>query len=344
MKLINAFCYGFNAKKYPWILASMVFLLIASLMVLIAAEAQETEEEKGIRLRRGDESSSSSLRVRFEPVKDVFEVGEPLRFEIRGNKRFFLYLYTTDPDTGQTVLILPNQRQKTNQYEANRTYRVPNPNVEFYGDEPGRERFTMLATTRYLEIDSARFSKSGDFLSGSTQDLEQEFESKGIHIRGPERDRRGSNRVVKDVAINIEGYSSGRRDRGIGRDDSGIASDANVFLSTEKENYAVGEQVRIVFGADREGWLHLYTTEPDGYRSLLTRKRVDANDLQHATARAQAPGGQHALIAVYTEDSSFDDSLLDGMSEDKLAGKGLSLVSGGGDSLSSAVQRFWIEE
>lgn len=342
MNLIISFFCGFNFKQ-RFKSGSIFLLLIPGLMTMMASSAQETEEEKGIRLRRGDGGSASSLQVRFEPVKSVFEVGEPLRFEIRGNKRFFLYLYTTDPDTGQTVLILPNQRQTTNQYEANRTYRVPNPNIEFYADEPGRERFTMLATTRYLEIDSARFNKSGDFLSGNADDLEQEFESKGIRIRGPERNRRGSDRVVKDVTINVEGYSGSRQDRGIIGDDSGTTGDAKVFLSTEKEHYAVGEQVRIVFGADREGWLHLYTTEPDGYRSLLTRKKVDGNELQHASARAQAPGGQHALIAVYTEDSSFDDSLLDDMSEDKLASKGLSLVSDG-DSLPSAVQRFWIEE
>ena len=59
-----------------------------------------------------------------------FKVDEPIQFEIQGNRSFYLYLYVTDPDTGESTLVLPNRRQSGNKYPAGQKLRVPNRQVK----------------------------------------------------------------------------------------------------------------------------------------------------------------------------------------------------------------------
>jgi hypothetical protein len=312
-------------------------LMLGSLGLAQFATAEDTEE-KGIRLR-GDEAAG--LQVIFNPVKAKFRVGEPLRFTIRGNQRFFLYLYSVDPQTGKTVLLLPNRRQKGNQYEAHRTYRVPNPNVEFYGDEARTERIIMLASTRYLDIDTARYKQAGDFFSAKIAEVENQFEAKGIRIRGPQRRQQPAGTVVKELDIQIAGHLGGRRDARTSAGGGEMTGQPTVFVSTRKDQYLTGEKVQITFGADQQGWVHLYTADPQGVYSLLTRAAVNGRELRQVTARAEAPAGDHALVAVYTQDRRFNERLLDDI-EDNGATKDLRLI--GDNAIPFAVRHIRIED
>ena len=88
----------------------------------VTAEGAGTEA-KAIRV---DSPENEPLKVVLEPTEDSFRVDEPIRFKIRGNKDFFLYLFSIDKETEQATLILPSKEgQKHNKYPANRTLRCP---------------------------------------------------------------------------------------------------------------------------------------------------------------------------------------------------------------------------
>lgn len=259
----------------------------------LAADA----DEKAINVRDSG-SRAGDLRVNFEPLNSVYEVDEPIRFRVRGNKTFFLYVYTVDKDTGNAVLLLPNRKQTGNKYPGGSYYNVPNRSVEFYADERGQERIVMVASSKYIDVDRARFKSVGDFAMVQEKALEDEFEAKGIRIRRGENRRRPSSKdvIVKDIDLAIVGKRH-REDR-IGFADR---QSAIPFVSTVRDQYYVGEKMRVVFGADKPGYVHLYTVEPGGSVSLLTRRKVDGESLETLVARAEAPLGEHALVALWSK-------------------------------------------
>lgn len=296
----------------------------------------------------------TDLRVSIEPTQPSFRVGEPLRFTVQGNRRFYLYLYSLDARSGRALLLLPNRQQKTSLIEAGRSEQVPGKGIEFVAGQAGTESFVMLASLRPLDVKLENLTRRGDFWSVEQRAWERELEAKGIRIRDPEptppdtgRDKPGTGRdkpatgtVVREFSVRIVGAEAAPAPE---PPRAGTETGAAVFVTTARERYAAGERVGIVYGADRAGWVHVYTIEPDGKRSLLTRARVDGRGLQRATARAEAPVGRHTLLAVYSPDEHLDEGRLPRPDADAAtSGKGLRLESG--DGLPYGLHRFWIDE
>jgi hypothetical protein len=131
-----------------------------------ALEAVPTGE-KAIRIRRsgGDRSDDGGdhrdyggkdLDVSIRTERSRYHVDDPIRFQVKGNKPFFLYLFDVDPRTKRAVSILPNQRQGKDELKFpgdGRWRSVPNPGLEFYADRKGTERIVMVASERYLDSD-----------------------------------------------------------------------------------------------------------------------------------------------------------------------------------------------
>lgn len=317
--------------------------------------AEEPAGDKAVEVR----DSASGLQVSIEPTKSSFRVGEPLQFRVQGNRRFHLYVYTIDPQTKRAVLVLPNARQRTAVYEPGKSQNVPGRTIEFVSDRPGTEKFVVLASAQPIDLKVEEFTKDGDFWTVDNDEWESQLEAKGIRIRDPDPAPgsgggtaggggggggkvRNEGVVMRQLSVRIVGEQRSSSDGGSVGDESPTA----VFVSTARERYNTGDRVAIVYGADHEGWVRLYTIEPDGTRALLTTQRVDGRTLRRASARAESPAGRHALVAIYSPTEDFDDARLPGTGKDLVAdtsGKALTL-EGDDTPLTYNVRRFWIED
>ena len=301
MQAIGHIARATRSLAKPWPCAVALMLAAALLVTPACADVELGIEELGdladktIRVET-PESEPDPLRVSLEPVQDSFGVDEPIRFRIRGNKTFFLYLYSVDKDTDEVTLLLPTQEgQRHNKYPANRTRMVPNEGqAEFLADEPGRERLLMVASTRYLPVKSRWYRKGSDYYVGSTAELNQEFAGKNIRVEGPDRTR-NDNVLVRTVMVRIAGRPVADRP----------AEPANhVWLTTRgnRTDYDIGDRIEALFGAGQDGWIHLYVVEPNGRYTRLKSYPVREDQTYTAKAVASDPAGRHALVAVYTED------------------------------------------
>ncbi|MDE0206754.1 MAG: DUF4384 domain-containing protein [Candidatus Tectomicrobia bacterium] len=317
-----------------------VFALIFATAFLAACAEAGVEfgiadvEEKGIRAETPD---SEPLRVSLEPVKTSFKVDEPIRFNVRGNKTFFLYLYSIDNETDAVTLLLPTREgQRHNKYPANRVVPVPNRGeIELLADAPGRERLLMVASTKYLPVESKWYRRGADFYVGKTADLEQDWAGKGIHVRGPNKTR-DQKVLVKTVMVQIDS-------------DSPPVPASHVWLTTSgnRQDYALGDPIEAVFGAGQDGWIHLYVVEPNGQYNRLRSYAVEENQAYRAKGIAADPAGKHALVAVYSEDdkplAQLATSTERGLSLlDDAASKGVELVDD--EPALMAVYRFRISD
>lgn len=284
----------------PWPCAFVLMLAATLLVAPACADVELGIEEIGdvtdktIRVETPG-LEPEPLRVRLEPVKASFRVDEPIRFHIRGNKTFFLYLYSVDKDTDEVTLLLPTQEgQRHNKYPANRTMAVPNEGqAVFLADEPGRERLLMVASIRYLPVKSRWYRKGSDYYVGSTAELNQEFAGKNIRVEGPDKTR-DDKVLVKTVMVRIAGRQAADRP----------AEPVNhVWLTTRgnRTDYVIGDRIEALFGAGQDGWIHLYVVEPNGRYTRLKSYEVKGDQTYTAKAVASDPAGKHALVAVYRE-------------------------------------------
>ena len=307
---------------------------------LAHADVELGADEFDSKAIRVDAPEKEPLRVALEPVKESFKVDEPIRFKIRGNKTFYLYLFSVDDESGDAILILPTREgQRHNKYPANRTLPVPNPDEpDFLSDQAGREKLVMVASTKYLPVKSNWFRDGADSYVGKAEDLEKEFADKGIRIG---RDRtRDANVLVKRMSVRIRG-------RG-GRDEDDETATAGVWLTTkgDRSEYVMGERIEAVFGAEEDGWLQMYVVTPNGKHQRLKSFEVEGGEAYTMKAVAEDPAGRHALVAVYTEDEPEGELLgrnrSKGVSLLDAAPKGVRLVDD--EPVPMAVYRFRIEE
>ena len=279
-----------------WLQAFALTLAAVLLTTSVCADVELGIDEIGEKTIRAETPDAEPLRVKLEPAKAAFQVDEPIRFNIRGNKTFFLYLYSVDRETDEVTLLIPTrQGQRHNKYPANRTLAVPNEGeVDLLADEPGRERLLMVASTKYLPIKSRWYRKGADYFVGKTAEFEAEFADKGIRVRGPDKTR-DDKVLVKTVMVRIAGEE---------RDDSAAAPASHVWLTTKgnRQDFAIGDPIEAVFGSGQDGWIHLYVVEPNGRYNRLKSYPVEGDQTYTAKAVASDPAGKHALVAVYSED------------------------------------------
>lgn len=319
--------------RFNTLLQSLCVLALLLLMPATLLAEQETDE-KAIRVR----DPAKELSVSFEAAKATYRTGEPIRFKVRGNQKFYLYLFSVNRRDNSSIMLLPNNKQKDNLYEANQTFTVPTT-VEFYADTAGTEEVVMVASLKPLNFDTSRYQKSGDFLSGDAQTVDDQV--KALRIRT--REETGKEPVVKQLELVITGKSS--RGMDVPRSESGGTSGAGnnkavVFLSADQSSYALGDDVRVVFGANQPGWVHVYAIEPRGQRELLKSQEVSGEKIYQLTARAAQPTGDHTLVAVYSPTEQPQQKVLELLNQDT-SPKGLRLVEEEGPV---AVYRFQIRD
>ncbi|VFM95002.1 MAG: protein of unknown function (DUF4384) [Candidatus Kentron sp. G] len=299
----------------------LLTISLASLLLgpMVHAEPPDMEA-KWIGVRGSD--ARSTLDVSIEPTRSIYRVNEPIRFKIKGNNKFFLYVYAVDEETGDATLLIPGRKQRGNKYTAHRVHTVPNRGVEFYSDTSGEETIVFIASRKYIDIDRAHFKDAGDFAMGKAAMLEQEFSAKGIGVRTSDS---GSNTgvLVKRLKVRIEG--SGRE-----REDSGDSRHPEVlsFLSLNDKVFQVGDKIHGVYGAMENGWIRLVLREPDGsYSSLGSARKIKAGRTYEFTARAEVPYGEHRLFAIYSEkEPAHESAVVAVLGDAREQTKGLSLL------------------
>jgi|GEM_PF-3578625 len=105
----------------------------------------------------GSTPTHSPLQVDLSTEKSYYRVGEKIKFKVRGNRDFYLYLFDRDANSNKWLSILPNRYQTNRQIKYVGDYKpnlVPNRGLEFFADHPGTERITMVASERYLDVDT----------------------------------------------------------------------------------------------------------------------------------------------------------------------------------------------
>ncbi|RLC22235.1 MAG: hypothetical protein DRI57_00315 [Deltaproteobacteria bacterium] len=280
--------------------AVKIGLMVAMLLSLMVGNAEWSE---ALEVRSGN--SYGDFQVMFEPLKPTYNVGEHIQFRIKGNKTFYLYLFSIDSRQNRGYVLLPNVLQQYHKYSANTEYLVPEKNVEFYSEQPGTERIIMLASTEKLDIKLEKYAKSGNLFASEAFQIEQEVKS--LRVRSKKKE---TQKVTRELSLVILG--DGRRSGRVpppANTPPGERQRVSAFVSSDRTGYRAGDTMKISFGADKEGFVYLFSIEPDGRRTLLTKQAVTGHKFYQVAGRATLPGGEHSLIAVYNErnDLNADD-------------------------------------
>ena len=295
------------------ILCGLPFILVALAGSGLTWAEEPTVTPKAVTVRdAGDtQNSQNSLTLNVRTLRDSFAPEEPIRFQVRANRDFYLYVYNVDKD-GEARLLVPSRRYPENLYRGGRDHRVPESGVEFVSDRAGRERFVVVASSRYIDLSTARnrFKDADNFGTAKESVLEEMFQEKGVRVReirsgqATERDL-----AVRDLEVRIAGEGWGKR-YGVDRRDEAVA-----FVNSNQERYHEGERMHIVFGANRSGWVTLFSIAPDGAINRLTSEKVNGERVNTLSARAELPAGRHTLAAVYSRDGRVDRAALEDAAE-----------------------------
>ena len=258
------------------------------------AQAQPAEPELDAKQIRID-TQSKALQLEVTGVKASYAIDEPIELDVRGNHAFYLWVYARDP-SGDAVLLVPSSLQTANKYQGGRTHRVPNPGLRFAADEAGPHEITLIASTRWLDIDLARRAGTGsrDNLPFKAAELDHAFTEKGIRIqRDGARPASRSDAVVRQIAFTVRGEPA--------RPDPAAAGPLT-FVKMDRADYRIGDSFRLVFGATEDGFVHVFLREPNGDVVRVLDRPVAANRLYHETGAITAPAGRQRMMAVYTKD------------------------------------------
>lgn len=260
------------------------------------AQAQPAALEPDVKqIRIG--APNRALQFEVTGLKASYAIDEPIELEVRGNHAFYLWVYARDP-SGDAVLLVPSSLQTANKYQGGRTHRVPNPGLRFAADAAGPHEITLIASTRWLDVDLARRAGTGsrDSLPFKAAELDHAFTEKGIRIqRDGASPAPRADAVVRQVAFTVRGEPARPRP-------DPAAAGPLTFVKMDRGDYRIGEPFRLVFGATEDGFVHVFLREPNGNVVRVLDRPVAANRLYHETGAITAPAGRQRMMAVYTKD------------------------------------------
>jgi hypothetical protein len=331
-----------------WALRTLLLACAAAAAApAFAQTAAPAAEEKAVRVV---DTKSDRLALKVASTKDSFGIDEPIRFKVSGNRTFYLYVYSVDQDTGDATLLIPSRRHTNNKYRGGREFRVPDKDLEFVADKAKRERFVFVASARQIDLaraqrtdpgdlQAAAAKEGGDWLVAKESALEGMFAEKGVRVREPNTDQPNPDVAVRELEVKITGTAP-RGDRTGTTDTAGAVA----FVNTDRTRYREGERIRIAYGADRSGWVTLFSVEPDGTVSRLRSEKVTGDKVYNLSARAEDPIGAHTLAAVFSEDGQVDESALDGLPGVRASGFGAkAIVPDGEPQAMIAVREIRVE-
>lgn len=261
--------------------------------------------------------SSDPFDVEVMFNKNVFKVNEDFGFKIKGNDRFFLYVFYIDKKAQKAVLILPTQEHKGNMYPAGQTLNVPSKG-SFYADEVGVEEMVIVASKKYFDWDTTGYTKMGDMMATDVDQFNQQVKALRYRPQGSTNSstpapssssttstttNKPESVVVKKVRLTIEPAQ--------GQAPVASAPSASekpiVFVSTDKLYYRANETVQLAVGATHAGWVTLYSVDKNQQATLLKQLEIGGPSFQRFNAVAGGPSGYQAIIAVYSDKANLPD-------------------------------------
>ncbi len=306
---------SFNKLKIRPILSAL--LILSANLSVQSLYAANNDSEKNISVVSSDQTKQ--LQVSFIPSKDTYTTHEPIQFKIQGNQTFFLYVYSENTD-GSYTLILPNRLQSGNKYQANDRIEVPNKNLQFIADgSSSSERVYAIASTRYIDLESAKQKKSGDFSILTKEVMQDRFSQKGIDIRNiptgqsqlqvstpaPVQTTQAATKpepvvdqaVVVRVDLNIKQDAATQSNPTTSNTEDAIV----VFVSSDRSNYKPGDRISFVYGASEAGEIDVYFIDPAGAgaNEPVISQKVDGKQFHYLSATHEGDTGEHKLKVVY---------------------------------------------
>ncbi len=246
------------------------------------------------------EPAAGTLQLEVTGVKPKYAIGEPIQFEVRGNRTFYLWAYARDP-RGDAVLLVPSQAQAGNKYQGGWTHSLPNPGLKILADEAGPHEITLIASTRWLDIDPARVAKAGadGLFTAKAAALDSAFDEKGIRLQGAGAapPAASTDTVIRRIAFTVGGES--RRPA-----TPPPAAGGNVlpFVRMDRADYRLGDRFRLVFGATEDGYVHVFLREPDGDLVRVLEREVRANRAYEETGTITEPAGPQRMVVLFSRD------------------------------------------
>jgi len=263
--------------------------------VFVSLLAMGNDTEKAITVVPIDHDK---LDIDITGLDRPFLVNQPIELEIRGTQAFHLYIFNINKKRGKITLLFPNQYDRDNMFYAGHTYSLPEKS-EFRADRRGTEKLLFIASKRMLNLDTSNFKTVGQFLEGDYDVVEPQV--KAITVLP-----KTENPVVRAVDLRIKNRIS-HRDTEQAR-----CSDQSVrpFLSTDRTSYAIRERFRVTFGADRDGFIYLFSMEPDREPICVKANPVRHDQIYHFESTTAATVDRQGILAVFTRQAFKADDLV----------------------------------
>lgn len=282
-----------NTAMKP-LLLSATFLLGAHTLVIAQEQpaAATDQEAKQVRI----EPQAGALQLDITGIQSQYAIGEPIRFQVRGNRAFYLWAYARDP-RGTAMLLVPGQAQTGNKYQGGWNHTIPNQGLKILADEAGPHEITLIASTRWLDIDLTRRLQAGEsgIFTGKAATFDEAFAEKGLRLQD------GSATAATDTVIRrfAFGVSDERR---VTRPTPPAAGAALPFVRMDRADYRLGDSFRLVFGATEDGYVHVFLREPDGNLVRVIEREVRAHRAYEETGSITEPAGPQRMVVMYSRD------------------------------------------
>lgn len=232
----------------------------------------------------GDESRHQAGRLVVELMPVERTDGQPFRVSLLGNKTFFLYLFWIG-ENGKPAFWVPSRKwQRQNRFRGRTPFIIPRKGMDGPKFGPtGQKTLAVVASTKELPAIPNWYPHGAACYAHV---LGEEWGTEGRCVRAPAR--RDEELLVTSLTVNIA--------------EDGIRT-PDLWITTKggRAEYAVGERIEAVFGAELDGWIRLYEAAPNGECNRLATKRVRGGRSSSWSGEATRPGGEHSFVASYSQ-------------------------------------------
>lgn len=289
---------------------STAVLLALGLSAPVAALA-DTHARKDIVVVSPQQPAAVQLQVQVKPLKTSFNVGEPIRLEVQGNKDIYTYLFRVDA-AGNSRLLLPADANAPIMIKANTRNLLPTEgSLVLAANAPGAETLLVVTSTKPIA-----FAASKAATGQSAAELQQQFQSKGVGWADSNQPvnttvtANGQESVSTLISVNILPAPASSPQPGgdaVGISRPGVMANGLVTVTTDKRIYTIGEPITVLYGSTAAGYLSVYADEENGQSTLIKRERIKAGQLATLTIEAMAPAGKTTLRAYVSATAADTD-------------------------------------
>lgn len=257
----------------------VIFFIVFLVFSLSNVFAQETKDQaKQIIVE------PKKLEVSIKPTKEKFKVGEEIYFNIKSNKKVYLYIFSV-MDEDEVAAIFPNIDDKENRIEADKNIKLPKKSI-FKSEREGKERFIFIASVEKIsQLNMVERFPGKNLIKGD----EAENFKKDIAVY--QKPKPESELFMDELTIEIEGEE--------------VVDEGYIFaINTDRTNYKPGDKITIEILSSKSGVVKLsyqnLKWESNRWEAIDT-KEIKAGEKVYVIVDAVKPAGLHILKAELTE-------------------------------------------